>query len=277
MSSIAAHRERYARLIVRSAGPSSRRLIEAFASIPREQFLGPAPWPVLNGSGHGPRWTEDPRELYQDVLVGIALERGINNGQPSLHGSCLEACAPAHGDTALHIGAGTGYYTAILAALVGPTGTVLAYEIEPDLAERARENLVRWPNVRVIAASACAGALPAADVIYVNAGATHPVPCWLDALKPGGRLIFPLTPNEGYGGMLLVTRRGETRYDAAMLMRVAFIPCAGARDEASARALAAALDSQPMHIVRSLRREGPPDDTAWYVGAGGWLSTADAG
>ena len=95
-------------------------------------------------------------------------------------------CAPAPGNTVLHVGAGTGYYTAILAALVGDSGNVVAYEIENDLASAARKNLQHLPNVEVFAASAMDGPLPTADVIYVNAGATHPPAIWLDALNPGG-------------------------------------------------------------------------------------------
>ena len=276
MASVQDHRQFYADLIVRSSGSADERLIAAFANTPREHYLGPGPWPIFHGSGYLPTLSDDPRHLYQDVLVGIAPERGINNGQPSLHARCIAACAPAAGETVLHVGAGTGYYSAILAALVGPSGRVLAYEIEADLAARAADNLQQLPQVQVLATSAAGdAALPAADVIYVCAGATHPLPPWLDALKPGGRLVFPLTPNEGYGAMLLVTRRGAQRYAAVMLMRVAFIPCIGARDDASSQALSAALARQPIQAVRSLRRHEKPDSSAWCVGRGWWLSTAE--
>ncbi|MCX2862910.1 protein-L-isoaspartate(D-aspartate) O-methyltransferase [Paucibacter sp. PLA-PC-4] len=198
--------------------------------MPTEDYLGPGPWPVFIGSGYLPTISNDPGLLYQDVLIGLAPERGISNGQPSLHARCL--AAPASGETVLHIGAGTdtGYYTAVLANLVGPDGSVPAYEIEADLAARARQNL-SWAGerVEVVAASASAGPLPASDVIYVNAGATHPLAAWLDALKIGGRLIIPLTPDTGMGCMLRVTRLGERSYAATALMRVAFIPCIGAR------------------------------------------------
>jgi protein-L-isoaspartate(D-aspartate) O-methyltransferase len=74
--------------------------------------------------------------------------------------------------------------------------------------------------------------------------------------------------------MLMVTRLGDQRYAATMLMRVAFIPCIGARDEASAAALREALAGQAFDAVRSLRRNDRPDATAWCVGHGWWLSTA---
>lgn len=275
MKSLQEYRDAYAHAVVQSAGSASQRLIAAFASTPREHYLGPGPWHIFAGSAFGSTASDDPRQLYQDVLVEIDMDRGINNGQPSLHALCLAACAPAPGESVLHIGAGGGYYTAILAVLVGPAGSVLAYEIEADLAARARANLGHIPNVRVIAASACDGPLPQADVIYVNAGATHPPDSWLDALNPGGRLVFPLTSHEGYGVMLQVTRRGTARYHASALARVAFIPCAGARDDASSDALATALARRSVQAIRSLRRGTHPDDTAWCALAGSWLSTAE--
>ena len=111
----------------------------------------------------------------------------------------------------VQIGAGAGYYTAILARLVGQRGSVIAYEIEPDIAERARANLARYPQVEVRAHSGVGKALPRADCIYVNAAASHPVRVWLDALNVGGRLLFPLQAERSSGAMLLVTRpeRGD--------------------------------------------------------------------
>ncbi len=275
MQSIQDHRDFYARFIVHSAGSSSPALIAAFAATEREHFMGPGPWPIFFGSGYLPTLSEDPRLLYQDVLVGLATERGINNGQPTLHARCLAACNPAPGETVVHVGAGTGYYTAILAALVGATGQVIAYEIEPDLAERARVNTEHLANVRLVAASASIAPLAQADVVYVSAGATHPLNAWLDALRPGGRLIFPLTPDEGYGGMLLVTRHGASSFAAGFVCRASFIPCIGARDEATAKRLAVAFDTQPTKAVKSLRRGSTPDGTAWCAGAGWTLSTAE--
>jgi len=275
VTSLQEHRDFYANYLVKSAGSSDAALIAAFASVEREHFVGQGPWPVFIGSGYLPTISDDPTLLYQDVLVGLSTERGINNGQPSLHARCLVACAPRNGEAVVHIGAGTGYYTAILAALVGKTGRVVAYEIEADLAALARENLSRLPNVSVVAASAADAVLPAADLIYVNAGATHPPASWLDALNIGGRLVFPLTPDEGSGCMLLVTRRGPTHYAASAFMRVAFIPCVGVRDAASSHALAAALDSRSLAVVKSLHRGTPPDSSAWCIGDGWWLSTAE--
>jgi protein-L-isoaspartate(D-aspartate) O-methyltransferase len=265
-------RRAYAQQLVRELGPGHGRLRQAFADTPRERFLGPPPWPLLLG-GFGREWRDDARELYADVLVGLDVERGINNGQPSLHARCLAACSPQPGDTALHVGAGTGYYSAILAHLVGASGHVIAYEIEPHLAERAAANLAALPQVSVHAASGAEPPLPACDVIYVNAGASHPVAAWLDAMRVGARLVFPLTTDDGLGCMLLVTRRSEQAYAARALMRVSFIACIGARDTQQSRALQRAFATRPEHAIRSLRRDDRPDATAWCAGPGWWLSS----
>ena len=269
------YRDFYANFVVKSVGSSNENLIAAFASTAREHYVGQGPWQIFVGSGYIPSVSEDPRLLYQDVLVGLATDRGINNGQPTLHARCLAACSPTAGESVLHVGAGTGYYTAILASLVGASGSVLAYEIEADLADRARENLRHLPNVTVVHASASEAPLPSANLIYVNAGATHPLASWLDALSLGGRLIFPLTPNEGFGGILLVTRRGHESYAASLVTRAAFIPCIGARDDRTSKALSAAFESQPITLVKSLRRGTAPDATAWCVGMGWWLSASE--
>lgn len=275
MNAIEDFRDFYARFIVRSAGSSDERLIAAFSAVPREKYLGPGPWQVFVGSGYLTTISSDPRLLYQDIVIGLSTDRGINNGQPSLHARCLAACAPSPGESVIHVGAGTGYYTAVLAQLIGNNGRILALEIEPDLAERARANLAHLANVAMSAASATEGSLPSSDLIYVNAGATHPIPSWLNALNIGGRLIFPLTPNEGFGCMLLVTRQSESAYAASAVGRAAFIPCIGARDEATSKSIALALERQSLQSVRSLRRDDSADRTAWCVGSGWWLSTVE--
>ena len=272
MSPLEAERQRYADEVLRGVGGDTRqRLHDAFAQTPRERFVGAPPWPLV-GHEIGRVWSSDPHELYQDVLVSLDAERGINNGQPSLHARCLAECDVRPDETALHVGAGTGYYSAILARLVGERGRVIAYEIEADLAARAASCLSPWPQAQVRAASGASGPLPACDVIYVSAGATHPLAAWLDALRVRGRLMFPLTADAGSGCMLLVTRVAEQRYTARALMRVSFIACTGARDERAAAALRQAFATRPVEVVRSLHRDDASDESAWCVGDGWWLS-----
>ena len=279
MNRLDAHRHFYADLITASAGAmKNARLNDAFASTPREHFVGKGPWKILVGGNWLETPTDDPAFLYQDVLVAVATDRGINNGQPVLHALNLAALNVKPGEDILHVGAGTGYYTAVLARLTGTAGSVVAYEIEHDLAEDAMRNLGDLSHVTVLERSGSEAPLPVCDVIYVNAGATAPLDVWLDALRVDGRLLFPLTPvdspgeTHGAGGMLLVTRTGSDDFDARFVCSAKFVPCFGARDVEMAQKLATAFTRGDWQNVRSLMRNSQPDDTCWCAGRGWWLS-----
>jgi protein-L-isoaspartate(D-aspartate) O-methyltransferase len=267
----------YARLIAGKAGTNDPRLIEAFAAVEREQFVGSGPWKVnCHSAGYVETPSDDLAFLYQDIVVALVPERRLNNGEPHLHARCLAALKICGGETAVHVGSGTGYYTALLAHLVGPNGTVIAYEIDRSLARKAAENLAPWPQITVRDTSATDTELPKCDFIYVNAGATHPVEAWLEALRPGGRLLFPLTPNVGLGGMLLITRSAEPAFEASFVQPAMFIACEGARDHAEGEELGKAFARGDSHEVKSLRRGIPPDASSWCAGQGWWLSTRKA-
>jgi protein-L-isoaspartate(D-aspartate) O-methyltransferase len=269
-------RRAYAADIARRAGVRDPRIEQAFAAVPREDFSGPPPWFISSGR-FGSAGGRDLARLYGDVLVAIDAKRGINNGQPSLHALSLDALAPKQGETVIQIGAGAGYYTAIIAHLVGPAGKVFAYEIEADIAERARLNLEHFPQVKVRARSGVEENLPKADCIYVSAAASHPVQVWLDALKPGGRLLFPLQAERSTGAVLLITRpeHGDV-WPARFLSPVVFIACEGAQDAAIGQRLDEALRRGGYGKVRSLRFGEKPGRSDWLRGDGWALSTEPA-
>ncbi len=270
-------RKAYAASIARRAGLADSRVEAAFAAVPREDFSGPPPWRVSGGlfSRAG---QDDLASLYDDVLVVIDAGRRINNGQPSLHAMSIEALALREGDTVVQIGAGAGYYTAILAHLVGPTGKVVAYEIEADIAERARNNLAGFPQVEVRARSGVGEDVPKADAIYVNAAASHPPRAWLDVLKPGGRLLFPLQAAHSSGAMLLVTRPKEESqaWPARLISDVVFIACEGAQDKEMGRKLDEAFRRGGAYQVSWLRFGAEPGEGVWLKGDG-WALTTDGG
>ncbi len=271
-------RKAYAAAIARSAGLTDKRVEAAFAAVPREDFSGPPPWRISGGLfSHSAE--DDVASLYGDVLVVIDAGRGINNGQPSLHAMSIEALAIKEGETVVQIGAGAGYYTAILAHLVGPTGRVVAYEIEADIAERARKNLAGFPQVEVRARSGIGDDLPQADAIYVNAAASHPPRVWLDALNPGGRLLFPLQAAHSSGAMLLVTRpMNEAKaWPARLLGGVVFIACEGAQDTEMGRRVEKAFHRGGAHQVRWLRFGDGRAENVWLQGDGWSLTTKEDG
>jgi protein-L-isoaspartate(D-aspartate) O-methyltransferase len=281
--SIEAARRRYAEELRFTAKVCSRAVIEAFATVPRERFLGPGPWRVLSPMAMANYWTTedaDPRHLYHDVLIAIDEGRRLNNGQPSLWARIYDQLELSRGDHVVHVGAGTGYYSAILAEIVGRAGRVTAIEVDPILAARAEENLAdAWPQATVKAADGfifCPH--QPADVIVVNAGVTHFSSVWLDALAAeNGRLLVPLTNAERWGCFLMITRQAgdPRRYAARFVGRVGIIPCVGGRDPAAEERLTAASARGDFTAIRSLRRPpDTPDDTCWLAGEGWWLSTA---
>jgi protein-L-isoaspartate(D-aspartate) O-methyltransferase len=251
-------RKAYATRVCDAAAATLPGLVDAFATVPRERFLGPGPWLVVEpstkgereGKGEGGyRRTPDasPEHVYQDALVAIDPDRQLNNGHPSSHAMWIDAAAPTPEDRVLHVGCGTGYYSAIFAELVGGVGQVLAVDVDAGLAARARACLASWPQVRVEAGD---GSKPDGphDVIYVNAGATHARPEWLAALAEGGRLILPLTVHPSKRstlhsiGITILAERHGTRWPTRVVSSVAIFDCEGARAHRAEAQLRKLLD-----------------------------------
>ncbi|MGH6872016.1 MAG: protein-L-isoaspartate O-methyltransferase family protein [Rhizomicrobium sp.] len=280
---LAAVRRAYAMQVLAGVGVTNARLEAAYAAVRREDFCGPGPWQIFRfGQAYMPTPAADPVYLYTDDLVGLVPERRINNGQPSLHAHLLNQAGVEPGEHIVHIGTGAGYYTAIMAELVGPEGKVTGIEFDEGLAGRARENLAGRANVEIVRGDGTVAEFAPADVIYVNAGATRPADIWLDRLKAGGRLILPLTTDTSFGvasqspaeasrlgAVFRITRKGEG-FDAKWISAVAIFPCEGGRDAASERALFAAFEKGPPRgVTRLLRRDATDSDNAW-LSAPGW-------
>ena len=158
-------RRAYAKEIVATSGIPDARVETAFAEVRREDFLDPGPWLVIGERGDYVRTpSADPAYLYLDHVVGILPQRHLNNGQPSLHAKLIANAAPLPGEHVVHIGAGTGYYTAIMAHLVGPSGKVTGIELDPGLAERARDNLLSYPAVDIVCGNGAVVPFETADV-----------------------------------------------------------------------------------------------------------------
>jgi protein-L-isoaspartate(D-aspartate) O-methyltransferase len=275
----------FARYIVVRAEVESPAVESAFAAVPREAFLGPAPWFLFvtptpsrtKRPGYLPTPDNDPAFAYQDSLIALDRDKRINNGEPSLHARNLDALGLEPGQQVLHVGAGTGYYTAILAHLVGTAGHVHAYEIDPNLASRATQNLAPYPWVTLKTQSGTSSGLPTVDAIYVNAGLTQPAAAWLEALRPGGKLLFPLQPTGGFGGMLLLQKPEQgSIWPARFVCRVGFIACEDvSQDEHIGKSLKAAFTAGQWQAVKSFHLTTNPDETCWCRGDGWWLSTQE--
>jgi protein-L-isoaspartate(D-aspartate) O-methyltransferase len=255
----------------------SDRVIRAFATVEREHFLGEPPWQIYDHQD-GAYWDVpdgNPATAYHNVLFAIDAARGLNNGQPEFWARLLDRLEIRAGDRVFHIGAGTGYYTAIIAELASPEGFVIAAEIDPELAARARDNLASRSNVQVVAADGTSFDPGPVDVIVVNAGATHPLPIWLSALMPEGRMLLPLTVEGRPGTVFRIDRlTGPACYGARAVSGVQIYPCAGARASQAAQLLTRALVEGGQRFVRSLRLDAHThDNTCWLHGEGYCFST----
>ena len=283
---LAVIRRAYAKQILAEVQINDPYLEQAFAKVPREDFLGPGPWVIPRCSGgYLPTPSADPVYLYIDNVVQIIADRHLNNGQPSGHANWIACASIKQDEHVVHVGTGTGYYTAIMAHLVGPSGRVTGIELDTDLAARAKTNLSSFTNVNIVQGDGAAVSFDAADVIYVNAGVTRPADRWLDSLTEGGRLILPLTTNKGFmandptnvrrrGAVFRIERRAS-EYLAQWITPVAIIPFEGLRDETSEAALAEAFKKGGWErVTRLCRNNDVPEGRCW-LRASGWCLAYD--
>lgn len=80
------YRRFYAEEIEQAANLTSPALIEAFARVPREKFLGPPPWQFASAEVRALaaagliqlsyRTTSEPRHLYHNVVVTPGCRQG---------------------------------------------------------------------------------------------------------------------------------------------------------------------------------------------------------
>jgi len=142
----------------------------------------------------------------------------------------LQAAAVKRTDTALIIGAGTGYEAALVAALAR---NVVALEEDPELARGARAALVEHSvaSVSIVEGPLTLGYRPRApyDVILFCGGVAE-VPSEIDSqLAEGGRLLAVVNPANGVGRATLRTRTGgvvarRVLFDAATPLLPGFLP-----------------------------------------------------
>ena len=265
-------------------------LMEAFATVPREKFLGPGPWQtgaperqLLASAALKERsyvTVADPRQLYHNILVVLDAAHDINNGQPSALGRWIDALDLRPGNCVYHVGCGVGYYTALMAEVVGENGSIIASELQPDLAARARENLSVYSYVSVHAADGTTFDPGECDAMLINAGVNYPSRIWVERLKDGGRLVLPFTisisPALGQGVMARIVRKGD-KFSAEVLTMVGICSCSSLRDEASEALLKKALTTGALLKMKSLRLDThDATDTCLVHKADVCLSSAEA-
>lgn len=137
---------------------------------------------------------------YRDEAIVTRVSDGVpisSSSQPSIMAIMLEQLGLRPGQRVLEVGAGTGYNAALLAHMVGEAGLVVTMDIDEDIVRQAREHLdaAGYGRVRVVCGDGWQGYPEAApyDRIVLTVGAWDISPAWLEQLRPGGRLVLPLS------------------------------------------------------------------------------------
>lgn len=172
------------------------RVAAAFEAIPRVHFLPP-----------------DVRS-HAGIDAPLPIGHGVTNSQPWTVAYMLRQLGVPSGARVLDVGSGSGWTTALLAHLTGPSGSVAGVEIIPDLVEFGRRNLAAFdlPWARIEPAAPGVLGLPDAgpyDRILVSADPGS-IPAELERqLAPGGRMVLPAS------GLMWTVTRDDTGWHRA--------------------------------------------------------------
>lgn len=148
------------------------------------------------------RFLPKGQRFFAGVDAPLPIGHGQTSSQPSTVHTMLELLDVQEGDRVLDVGSGSGWTTALLANLTGPTGNVVGVERVPALVELGTANVaaagMSWAHV-VRATPGVLGAPDRApfDRILVSAEPDELPQELLDQLGLGGVMVIPV------GGRLL--------------------------------------------------------------------------
>eukprot|EP00736_Rhodelphis_marinus_P010788 Rmarinus@m.15029 len=177
-----------------------------------------------------------PRNPYEDSPQAIGFGQTIS--APHMHASTLELLNERlqEGSRALDVGSGSGYLSACMAHMVGPTGRVFGIEYVPELVALSHQNIKRDPvgsafvadgRLTILHGDGWKG-LPDQgpfNAIHVGAAAVRIPEALVQQLAPGGRMVIPVGPQGGYQELVQVDRDAVTNeVHTKSLMGVMYVP-----------------------------------------------------
>ena len=183
------------------------RVLEAMRTVPRHLFVPAA----------------EEASSYDDRPLPIGSGQTIS--QPYVVAFMAEQLRLTGKEKVLEIGTGSGYSTAILAALAAK---VFSIEIRPELSRQAKELLEKLGvrNVELKAADGYRGWPEEApfDAILVTAAPEQIPPPLLEQLAPEGRMVIPV--GAFYQELKVIKRQGGG-YSEKSVLPVRFVPFVG--------------------------------------------------
>jgi protein-L-isoaspartate(D-aspartate) O-methyltransferase len=173
-------------------------------------------------------------EAYGDQAIATHFRDGVptsSASQPTIVAIMLQQLRAPAGGAILEIGAGTGYNAALLATLVGPSGRVVTVDIDPAVAVEARAHLSEAGigNALVVCGDGAMGRAGGGPYhgIIVTAGVADLAPAWIAQLRPGGRLVAPLSIR-GVPQSVALTLAGDGHLRSVAVCDAMFMPLVGA-------------------------------------------------
>lgn len=209
MDSLSKEKLQFINNILIPSGIKDKKLLDTFKNIPREKFIA----------------RKFVTQAYTDRPLPIGSGQTIS--QPSLVALMTQLLDLKGKEKVLEIGTGSGYQTAILAALAKK---VYSIERINKIALKAQKTLKKFNlnNIYVINADGSKGLekYQPYDAIIVTAGAKNIPNPLLEQLKVGGRLVIPTGENFAHQKLKLIIKK-QKGYFVKEITPVAFVPLIG--------------------------------------------------
>lgn len=180
--------------------------VKAFAAVDRGHFL--------------PEGTR-PAACYVDAPV---RDGRLHQSAPSVYARALEL---APGLSFLNLGSGTGYFSAIVAQIIGPRAMNVGVERHMSNVEHAREKClaIDLPEIQFVCGNCFNISIDQSmkfDRVYVGAGAGPDAKFLYKLLKYDGLIVGPFEDEDGVQGLSKARCRGGTKFAVTRMMQVRF-------------------------------------------------------
>jgi protein-L-isoaspartate(D-aspartate) O-methyltransferase len=187
-----------------------QQVLDAVAAVRREEFV-PASYQRL---------------AFADIQIPLGHSQVMM--EPKLEARMLQSLQIQSGDTALEIGTGSGYVTALLARLASWVTSIELYE---DLSTGAQQRLkiAGIENITLNVGDVLKDWTPRAqyDVVAVTGSVPQPTTAFHGCVKAGGRL-FLIVGSAPIMEAMLFTRTAENTWSQESLFETMVPPLVGA-------------------------------------------------